>query len=95
LKSVLPETLLLLSIIEFKKMNITLFITEDCSTCLSVQKKLMRLLKDRNDVNLLIEDIKSVRSNGIVVAPAIFIGDELFSYGEFEKEKLLKLLVMK
>ena len=51
-----------------------------------------RLLKNRNDVNLLIEDIKSVKSNGIVIAPAIFIGDELFSYGEFEEEKFLKLL---
>ena len=85
----------LVLIFEFKKMNITLFITENCSTCLIVQKKLRRMLSKRSDVSLLVENIRSIKSRGIVIVPAIFIGDELFSYGEFEEKKFLKFIEQK
>ena len=70
-------------------MNITLFITENCLSCRRVENQLKKLTMDRKDINLLIEDIRNVRSGGIIIAPAIFIGEELYAYGELDEEKFL------
>ena len=61
----------------YKQMNITLFITDNCLSCQRVENQLKELLGDRKEINLLIEDIKKVNSNGIIIAPALFIDDEL------------------
>ncbi len=55
-------------------MNITLFITDNCLSCQRVENQLKKLLRDRKEINLLIEDIKKVNSNGVIIAPALFIG---------------------
>ncbi|MCK4889650.1 MAG: hypothetical protein KAS97_06925, partial [Candidatus Aminicenantes bacterium] len=41
---------------------------------------------------LLIEDIKKVNSNGIIIAPALFVDDELYSYGDFDEEKFIEMI---
>jgi predicted thioredoxin/glutaredoxin len=75
-------------------MNITLFITDNCLSCQRVENQLKKLLKNKNDIIFLIEDIKKVNSNGIIVAPALFIDDELYSYGDLDEEKFVERLNM-
>jgi predicted thioredoxin/glutaredoxin len=73
-------------------MNITLFITDNCLSCQRVENQVKKLLINRKEINLLIEDIKKVNSNGIIIAPAVFVDDKLYSYGDLDEEKFLERL---
>jgi hypothetical protein len=73
-------------------MNITLFITDNCLSCQRVENQIKKLLRDRKEINLLVEDIKKVNSSGIIIAPAVFVNDELYSYGDLDEEKFLERL---
>jgi predicted thioredoxin/glutaredoxin len=73
-------------------MNITLFITANCVSCQRVENQLKELLRNRKEINFLVEDIKKVNSNGIIIAPAVFVNDKLYSYGELDEEKFLERL---
>ena len=73
-------------------MNITLFITDNCLSCQRVENQLKELLRNRKEINLLVEDIKKVNSNGIIIAPALFVDDGLYSYGDFDEEKFIERL---
>jgi len=66
-------------------MNITLFITDNCLSCLRVENQIRKLLRNWKEINMLVEDIKKVNSNGIIIAPAVFVNDELYSYGDLVK----------
>ena len=76
----------------YKQMNITLFTTDNCLSCQRVENQLKELLRNRKEINLLVEDIKKVNSNGIIIAPAVFVNDELYSYGDLDEEKFLERL---
>ena len=73
-------------------MNITLFITGNCLSCRRVENQLKELLNNRKEINLLVENIKKVNSNGIIIAPALFIDDELYSYGDLDVDKFIERL---
>jgi predicted thioredoxin/glutaredoxin len=73
-------------------MNITLFITDNCLSCQRVENQIKKLLRNRKEINLLVEDIKKVNSNGIIIAPAVFVDDKLYSYGDLDEEKFLERL---
>ena len=73
-------------------MNITLFVTNRCSACDRVRAALEKIITERKDVKLYVEDIRNIRSKGIVIVPALFIGDELYAYGDIDEEKLLNRL---
>jgi len=73
-------------------MNVTLFITDNCLSCQRVENQIKKLLRDRKEINLLIEDIKKVNSNGIIIVPAVFVNDKLYSYGDLDEEKFLARL---
>lgn len=75
-----------------KKMNITLFVARNCSSCNSVKTKIEKLVDSKKNIYLHVEDINETRPKGIVIVPALFIEDELYSYGEFDEEKLLSRL---
>jgi glutaredoxin len=73
-------------------MNITLFVTENCATCRRVENQLYNLLKNHENILLIIEDIRITRSSGIAIVPALFIGEELYSYGDLNEERFLDTL---
>lgn len=73
-------------------MNITLFITDHCLSCQRVKNQLKELLRDRKEINFLVEDIKQVNSNGVIIVPALFIDDELYSYGDLDEDKFIERL---
>ena len=74
----------------YKKMNITLFITNRCASCDRVRAAVEKILSERREIKLHIEDIKKGRPNGIIIVPALFIEDELYAYGDLDEEKFLK-----
>ena len=71
-------------------MNITLFVTKNCSACTRVKSQVEWLLGNRKDINITIEDLQQTRPEGIVIAPALFIDDELYSYGEIDEVKFME-----
>lgn len=73
-------------------MNITLFITDHCLSCQRVKNQLKELLRNRKEINFLVEDIKQVNSNGVIIVPALFIDDELYSYGDLDVDKFIERL---
>jgi predicted thioredoxin/glutaredoxin len=73
-------------------MNITLFITDHCLSCQRVKNQLKELLRNRKEINFLVEDIKQVNSNGVIIVPALFIDDELYSYGDLDEDKFIERL---
>ena len=73
-------------------MNITLFITDHCLSCQRVKSQLKELLRNRKEINFLVEDIKQVNSNGVIIVPALFIDDELYSYGDLDEDKFIERL---
>jgi predicted thioredoxin/glutaredoxin len=73
-------------------MNITLFITKRCAACERVTKALESILNNKDGIELHVEDIRKVRSKGIIIVPAIFIEDELYAYGDIDEGKFLDRL---
>ena len=73
-------------------MNITLFVTNRCSSCDRVRTAVEKMLIKREDIKLHIEDIRKARSKGIIIVPALFIEDELYAYGDIDEEKFLDRL---
>ena len=73
-------------------MDITLFIADHCLSCQRVKNQLKELLRNRKEINFLVEDIKQVNSNGVIIVPALFIDDELYSYGDLDVDKFIERL---
>ena len=71
-------------------MNITLFVTKNCPACKRVRSQIELLLGNRKDINITIEDLQQTRPEGIVIVPALFIDDELYSYGEIDEVKFME-----
>ena len=69
-------------------MNLTLFITTNCGTCEKVKSKLNIFVKSNPQLNLQIKEIESVNSKNIIIVPALFVGNTLFAYGEFDINRL-------
>lgn len=73
-------------------MNLTLIITNNCSSCKRVETQLKQFASKDKHVNLLIENLNNVKYKGIVIVPALLIEEELFAYGDVDEEKLLNKL---
>jgi hypothetical protein len=70
-------------------MNLKLLVTKDCNACKRVGAQLKLLTSRNSDLNLIITDINDFKKIGIVIAPALFIEDELFCYGDVNETKLI------
>jgi len=70
------------------KINLKLFVTPGCSTCAKVKLELINYFGNQNNINIKILDVSSLKDSRIVIVPALFVNDELYSYGEFDSFKL-------
>lgn len=77
------------------KINLTLFISPSCPTCSKVKRDLMSLFRDKKYVTLKIKDISNIVKPKIIIVPALFVNEELYSYGEFNEEKLRNYITSK
>lgn len=71
-------------------MTLTLFITDNCSSCKTVEKKIQSIAKQNSNISYYVDNISRVKQKGVIIAPALFIQDELFAYGDFDSGKLMK-----
>jgi hypothetical protein len=75
-----------------KKMNLTLVTTNNCNTCRRVETQLRQFIQSHKDLTLEVVNINDFKCKGIVIVPALLIGDELFAYGDIDEKKLLARL---
>ena len=73
------------------KMKLTLYVRDNCPSCERVKNRLSAILKHKNFVDLRINNLVHHPCNGLVIVPALFIEDELYSYGEIDENKFLSL----
>jgi predicted thioredoxin/glutaredoxin len=68
-------------------MNLTLIVTKNCNSCKRVETQLKEFA-ERDNINLIITDLNDSKRRGIIIVPALFINDDLFSYGDVDETKL-------
>jgi len=71
-------------------MTLTLFVSDNCTSCKRVEKKIKNIASQNPNISYQIDHINTVKQKGIFIAPALFIQDELYAYGDFDASKLLK-----
>jgi len=54
--------------------------------------ELRNLLEEIREVSLIVYNIEEKHPSNLVIVPALFVEDELYSYGEFESQKLKNYL---
>jgi uncharacterized peroxidase-related enzyme len=70
-------------------MTLKLIVSDDCKACQRVQSLLESIKSDHPFLNVETVNINSCRNKRIFITPALFIEDELFSYGDIEKDQLI------
>lgn len=73
-------------------MTLTLFVTDNCKSCERVTRQISELIRGKGGISFTIENINFYNSKNIIVVPALFVNDELYSYGDINKSRLLKLI---
>lgn len=73
---------------------IEIYVAENCSACHRVVHETKRIIGSMPNISLSIKNIKESKKT-IAIVPAIFINNNLFCYGEFEKKKFLEILTRK
>ena len=73
-------------------MNLTLIVADNCNSGTEVETKLKNILKNRPHMRLEIRNIMNSKSSIVSIVPALFIENDLFSYGDFEKNRLLSYI---
>ncbi|WP_337865548.1 hypothetical protein [Ignavibacterium sp.] len=70
-------------------MDITLIVKDNCQACLRVELVLKSLAERKKEIILTVVNIKDLSNPKAVICPALFVNQELYSYGDINEEKLL------
>jgi len=70
-------------------MNLTLVVSSNCIACRRIENQLKNIKIMYPQISLNVVNINKLRNRHISITPAIFVEDELFSYGEFDENKLI------
>ncbi|HSW54831.1 MAG TPA: hypothetical protein VLH59_07060 [Ignavibacteriaceae bacterium] len=73
-------------------MDLTLIIKDNCTACARVEKALKVLAGGKKEILLSVINIKDLTNPENHICPALFINQELYSYGDINEEKLIKYL---
>jgi hypothetical protein len=73
-------------------MDLTLVVKDNCTACFRVEKALKNLAKGRNEILLSVINIKDLTVSKTHICPALYVNHELYSYGDFNKDKLITYL---
>ena len=69
-------------------MNLTLMVKDNCDACARVERLLKKLINGQKEIKLSVINIKDATTITTQICPALFVNQELYSYGDIEKEKL-------
>ena len=70
---------------------LVIYTAENCPTCQRVVESAKELANGVPNVELTIKNIKDC-DRKITIVPAVFINQNLFCYGDFDKQKLSELI---
>lgn len=73
-------------------MDLTLIVKDNCNACLRVEKALIKLADKRKEIILTVINIKDLPQPKTQICPALFVNQELYSYGDFNEDKLIAYL---
>ena len=74
-------------------MDLTLIIKDSCSACLRVEKAIKNLAILRKEILLTIINIKDLTHPKTQICPALYINQELYTYGDINEKELLAYLI--
>lgn len=70
-------------------MDLTLIVQDNCNACSRVERMLRNLVKRNNEIIMSVINIKNLSNPKTLICPALFINQELYSYGDFNEDKLI------
>jgi hypothetical protein len=70
-------------------MHISLIVTDNCKSCERAEQTLLMFQKDYPHIETSIYNRIKFKKFSIQITPALLINDEIFSYGDIDKEKLI------
>ena len=70
-------------------MDLTLIVKNNCDACTRVERVIKNLVKRKKEILLSVINIKDVEKPITPIVPALFVNQELYSYGDINEEKLL------
>ena len=73
-------------------MDLTLIVKNNCDACARVERIIKNLAKEKKEISLSIINIRDLSAPKTPVVPALFVNQELYSYGDINEEKLLVYL---
>ena len=73
-------------------MDITLIIKDNCIASVRVEKTLKTVAGGKKEILLSVINIKDLTNPEIHVCPALYINQKLYSYGDFNEDKLIAYL---
>ena len=72
---------------------IVVYITENCTACARVVASAQNIVDKFSTTKLKVKNISELNTK-CQIAPAVFINDRLFCYGEFDKRKLIEQITI-
>ena len=73
-------------------MKLSLIVAEDCAACMKAEFVLRNVILQTKELNFEVVNINNYSGKNIVIVPTLLINEEIFSYGEIDENKLLKIL---
>lgn len=73
-------------------MELTLIVKDNCAACLRVERVLRRMINGHKKINLSVINIKDATTPKAQICPALFVNQELYSYGDIEADKFAAYL---
>jgi len=73
-------------------MDLTLIIKNNCDACTRVEGVIKNIAKRKKEILLSVINIKDIEKPITPIVPALFVNQELYSYGDINEEKLLVYL---
>ncbi len=73
-------------------MDLTLIIKDNCTACARVEKALKNLAGGKKEILLSVINIKDLTNPKTLICPALYVNQELYSYGDFNEDKLIAYL---
>lgn len=73
-------------------MDITLIVKDNCTACIRVERVLRKMTNGQKKITLSVINIKDSTTLKTQICPALFINQELYSYGDIEADKFAAYL---